>query len=214
MHRLLFLLSLVLLPGAAAGADLHADGSIDTRIGLSSKWDVVVRTRARVVAKDNYWYDVSINPVFRYKAHPRVTLYAGAFFTWYDFPSRGWTNIYRPLVGVEPTLIKRKRLTLTSRTGFERFLETGQLGDFNRYRQRFRIQGTGKWIPYANVESFFLNSGVLSTRYGGGVRRDLHGNTGIEISYFYEARDFTGPGVRHMISTTLLLNFKGLAPRF
>jgi hypothetical protein len=64
------------------------------------------------------------------------------------------------------------------------------------------------------VESFFLNKGVLYTRYGGGVRRGLRGNMGIEFSYFYEARDFTGPGTRHMISTTLLLNFEGLTPRF
>jgi hypothetical protein len=208
--RLLFLFPL-LLAASAEAAELHADGAVDTRIGLSSKWDVVLHNRARVRAKQNDWYDVSLIPIFRYQTRENLQLYGGAFFTWYEFPS-GRRNVVRPMAGVEPS-IRRGSVTLASRTGFERFLDIDG-PDYNRYRQRFRVARRGSWTPYASIELFFTHDGLGTTRYGAGARRDIGRRNGIEFFYWYEARDFAGRGVRHVLSTTLHFNFKGLAPDF
>ncbi len=209
--RLLTALFGCLLAGPLQSAELHNDVAFDTRIGLSRKWDVVLHNRARVVTARNEWYDISAVPTFRYQAHPRAQLFGGAFVTRTDFAD-GAAPVVRPFAGVEPVLIEADSLTVSSRTGYERFIAFERHPDFNRYRQRFRIRGDSKWTPYANVEFFFLNDGLDTTRYGVGFRRDLSERNGIEIGYWYEASDLTGRGIRHMITTTFHLNFKGLAP--
>lgn len=202
---------LFLLVPPLAAAELHADGAVDTRIGLGTRWDVIVHNRARVVAKTGDWYDVSLIPILRYQVHPRVTVFGGSFFTWCDFPNTGWRRVDRPFIGVEPAIFKGERFMLTSRTGYERFM-VHDGPDYNRCRQRVRITGNGKWSPYASIEFFFTNQGFATTRYGTGVRRDLGRHDGIEFFYWYETGKITEGGIRHMISVTFHLRFKGFAP--
>ncbi len=207
---LLWLSSLSIL----SATQLQADGAIDTRFGLSERWDVVLHNRARVKAVRNEWFDVSLVPTFRYRAHPRVQLFGGAFFTWYDYGYEDRTKVARPFAGVEPTILQAGKVSVLSRTTYERFFVGDQRSDYNRYRQRFRVLARGKWSPYANLEFFFLDDGIATTRYGVGVRRDLGKRDGVEVGYWYEAADVAGRGVRHMINATFHLNFKGLAPDF
>ena len=204
------LLALLLFAGIVPAAELQAEGAIDTRVGLSRRWDVILHNRARVRATENHWFDVSLVPVFRYKAHRSVTIMGGSFFTWFDFPGSGWKNVYRPFFGPEMTL-RHERFLVTSRTLAERFFTTGG-ADRNRYRQRFRLIGRGALTPYAGVEFFFDNDGFLTTRYSAGARKDLGKEHGLEFGYWYETRKLTEGGVRHMIVATFHFNFKGLAP--
>jgi len=212
LMRLIILLPLLLAPAVRA-AELHADGAVDMRIGLGRKWDVVLHNRARVRAASNDWYDVSLVPIFRYQARPNLQLSGGTFATWLDVPAVGWRHTIRPFAGMEPSL-RQGSLTVASRTGYERFLVLGG-SDFNRYRQRFRIIGNrSSWTPYANIEFLLTNDGLSSTRYGAGARKDIGPHSGVEFSYWYEASGLAGTGVRHMISATLHVRFKGLAPDF
>ena len=204
------LLALMLLAGPASAAELQAEGAVDTRIGLSRRWDVILHNRARVKATENHWFDVSLVPIVRFQAHPNVTVMAGHFLTRQDSPETGWKNVYRPFGGLEAVL-RREPFDLASRTLFERFCVIGGR-DSNRYRHRFRLIGNGTMTPYASIEFFFSNDGFLNTRYGAGVRKNLHGRHGIEFGYWYETRKLVEGGIRHMIVTTFHFNFKGLAP--
>lgn len=200
--------------GIVEGTDLHHDFAFDTRVGLGAKWDVVLHNRARFVTATHDWYDASVIPIFRYQVHPRVRLYGGTYVTWADFGISDWVRVTRPYAGVEPTVFQSERVSVTSRTGYDRIIASEGHPDFNRYRQRFRIRGHGKWSPYANVEFLFRNDGLSSTRYAIGFRRNLSRHNGLEIGYWYQRNDLTGPGIRHVIKTTFHLNFKGLAPDF
>ena len=199
-------LLLILVASTTWGAELQADAAVDLRVFLSRNWDLLIHNRARVQAAESHWYDVSVIPILRYKARPNLQLYGGAFLTRYDFPAAGWRTVYRPVVGVEPSL-RCGRVTLASRTGYERFLVTRGT-DFNRYRERIRVSGSGPWAPYASVEAFFTSHGWATTRYGAGLHHDIDKHCGIEFFYWYEAREFAGAGTRHMLSTTLYFNLR------
>lgn len=205
-----FLLVSLLFAISVQAAELQAEGAVDTRIGLSRRWDVVLHNRARMLATEGDWFDVSLIPIFRYRAHRKVTVLAGHFFTWYDFGESGWSNVYRPFGGAEFTQ-RYKRINLASRTLVERFFVTGGR-DRNRYRQRFRLTANGSWAPYGSVEFFFDNNGFLTTRYGTGIRKNLSERDGIEFGYWYEAGKLADRGIRHMVVATFHLNFKGFAP--
>ena len=199
------LILFIVLP--LAGAEFHAEPSIALRYVFSNKWDIVVGGRARVVAGDNYWYDLSVYPFLRYQAHPRVRIYGGGFVTWVDVLDRRRSRLYRVSGGVEPTLYDGERVQLISRTGYERFFLPGLLPDFNRYRQRFRLRWVNRWSPYISAEVFFRNSGVSKSRYGVGARHRFVRRTSIDIAYWYEAVDLAGAGIRHMLALTWNVNF-------
>jgi len=209
MNRCL-LVALLLVRCTAPAAELQAEGAVDTRIGLGQRWDVILHNRARVHATTGEWFDVSLVPIFRYRAHPRVRVLAGHFFTGYDFEESGWSREHRPFFGAEAAL-PREHFTLASRTLMERFF-LPERSDFNRYRQRFRIIGRHSLTPYGNVEFFMDARGLRTVRYGTGVRKNLGKLHGIEFSYWYETAKLTGGGVRHVIVMTFHVNFRGLAP--
>jgi hypothetical protein len=206
-----YLLFLFLFSLTVSATELHGDGAVDTHIRLNRKWDVVLHSRARVRVTQDDWYDISLVPIFTYQAHRNVQFSTGTFFTRTETKSR-WRNVARPFVAVEPS-IRKGRVTLASRTGYERFVVFNG-ADYNRYRQRFRVVGNGSWKPYASTEFFLTNAGLATTRYGVGVRKDIGKHDGIEFFYWYEARDLAGTGVRHVLSVTLHLRFAGLAPDF
>lgn len=197
---------------AVDGAEVHAEAAFDTRIGLSRRSDIVLHNRARVRASSGNWYDVSLIPIYRYKVNNNLMLFGGSFFTWIR-PANSEASralVVRPFGGVEPSL-HWERWSLAARSGYERFLAIDG-PDYNRYRQRFRIIRRNGWTPYGNIELFWLNSGHSTTRYGAGFRRDFGKRDGIEFTYWYETRIFTGGGIRHVFAVTFHLNFKGLAP--
>lgn len=201
---------LLLAAAAAPGAELQSDGAIDFRIGLSSRWDVLVRNRARVRATQNDWYDVSLIPIFRYQWRRNVQLGAGAFFSWFEYPNNNWQRHVRPVLSIEPAFCWGKA-TFTARTQYERFLITNR-ADYNRYRQRFRASAGNTWAPYGSLEFFFTNQGYATTRYGAGLRRKLGKRDAIEWGYWYETRRLHDYGIRHMFYTTFSVNFQGFAP--
>jgi len=199
------LILFIVLP--LAGAEFHAEPAIALRYVFSSKWDLIVRNRARVVTKDNNWYDLSVYPYVRYQAHPRVRISGGMYVTWADFLADSRTRSYRVFGAVEPTVYHGRKVWLLSRTRYERFLRTGGVADFNRYRQRLRLRWVNSWSPYISAEVFFRNDGVTKSRYGVGVRRAFVRKTSIDIVYWYEARELWGQGIRHMLSLTWNVNF-------
>jgi hypothetical protein len=204
-------LAVYLLAGTAAFAgELQSDGALDFRVGLSSRWDVLVHNRARVRAAQNDWYDVSIIPIFRYQWRRNVQVGAGAFFTWYEYPNNDWQRHVRPVLSIEPSF-RWSKAVFTLRTQYERFLITNR-ADYNRYRQRFRASAGNSWAPYGSVELFFTNHGHATTRYGGGLRRKLGKRDAIEWGYWYETRRLHDVGLRHMFYTTFSINFQGFAP--
>ena len=199
------LILFIALPLVAA--EFHAEPSIALRYVFSGKWDLVVQSRARVVAKDNHWYDVAVYPTVRYQAHPRVRVLGGSYVGWVHFLEADHWRVYRLFGGVEPTVYDGEKVQLISRTVYERFLIEGPLPDFNRYRQRFRLRWVNSWSPYISAEVFFRDKGVTKSRYGVGVRRAFVRKTSIDIAYWYEARKFSGAGIRHMLSLTWNVNF-------
>lgn len=204
-------LPLVLLVSATAGAEeLQTDGAMDFRVGLAQRWDVLVHNRARVRATQNDWYDVSLIPIFRYQWRPHVQLAAGAFFSWFEYPNNDWQRHVRPILAIEPSFARR-HFDVTTRTQYERFMIT-QRGDYNRYRQRFRLSTGRHWAPYGSVEVFFTNEGYATTRYGAGLRRNLGRRDAIEFGYWYETQKLCDYGIRHMFYTTFTINFQGFAP--
>jgi hypothetical protein len=200
---------LLALRAKAPGAAVQADGTVDTRVGLGYKWDIVIHNRARVRARQNDWYDFSSIPIVRYQAPHEVQLSGGAFFSRYEYMD-GWKNVCRPIVAFEPSWGLPKGLTLASRTAYERFMIYGGT-DYNRYRQRLRLSWAGGWALYGGAEAFFTDHGYAITRYGGGVKRNLGKRDSIEFYYWYETRRLNGPGVRHMFATTFTVNFQGFA---
>jgi len=195
--------------GSAAG--LHAEAGMTGAVGLSRNWDTMLYARGRVVAKNNDWYDVSLVPIFIYKPSPAVEFTGGSYFTSFDYGGGSGTAVYRPFVAVAPRL-NRAKFGLSARSRFERFFITEGFRDFNRFRQRVRIQGSGDWGPHASVEFFFTAEGYTSSRYSAGIVRKLRGRHSVEVAYFYESSKLVDGGLRHMIQTIFHFNFKGLAP--
>ena len=205
-----FLITFLLLAPLSRADDLQVEAALNASVGLSRKWDVTLRTRARIRPSEREVADASIIPVFGYQAHRNVLLYFGNYFTRRNLRGVGTSTVFRPVAGIEPVLV-RERFSVEFRTGYERLVVL-RAQDFNRYRQRVRVIGNSSWAPSAGVELFFTNEGHTKTRYAAGVERKIGDNHSVEFGYRFERRELLEN--RHMIFATFNLNFKGLAPDF
>lgn len=200
------------LPLLLSGAEWQNEAAVNTGVGLSSRWQLTVYTRGRMVTGARQWNDVSIVPRLQYRFRPRMNILLGHFHTWALGRDEAWHETDRPYAGVEFGLWRTRQWTLSHRTLWERFFVHGG-PDWNRYRTQLQLYGQLRpYHPYASVEAFFDQHGSRTTRYRSGLRIDVGRHHGIEFGYWYERRKVAEPGLRHMLVVSVHLYFPGLAP--
>ena len=203
-----------MLPTVLAAVSVYAQSevtytetqhAVELDVPLTPKLDVTLHGRIRTHPGVLGVYQVRTGPVLNYAVVPRFSVLGGYYFSAQKSAEDEVWGRHRPFGGVEITLLQTNALKLEGRSLFERFLGSGS--DFNRVRNRLRVEARGKVAPYAGGEWFADARGSRGMRYSGGVRWEAGEQFEMDIGYFYEARRPDAGHNRHMFLTSFHFRF-------
>lgn len=197
-------ISLAAADQATAG-ELWSWHALDVTVLKAHAAEVTVHGRLRTGRTFGTPQQGRAGVITRFGVRPNVTLIAGYYYGKEEDSAEDWRNFHRIFAGAEVPLYRNRALNVETRGVAERFL-AGDGRQFSRYRHRVRLRTAGRVGPYVTSEWFFVRDGLLSGRYGAGVRWRLAARASMEIGYLYDARRPAIGEPRHVIVTQFTLD--------
>jgi hypothetical protein len=205
--RLIFVAIVFLL--SLPAAELETQHAAEVTSSLGGNWSGTLHFRMRTQPDRAGLYQARLGPIVQYKLTERTNLLAGYYFTNVQpGANASWSTVHRVFGGGERQWHRTGRWIFDTRSVFERYYSKAD-PEFNRFRQRFRIQGTRPWAPYTAYEFFLDAEGRRGARYIAGVVAPAGAGVRMDFGYFYESRRIAQGGDRHMIMTVIYFRGPG-----
>lgn len=201
MRRLRFA---VLLTASLRADDLETWNTLDTSLLRRGVFDLTLHSQFRTRGGLEDFYQMRVGPQARVQVLPRLNLGGGYWYREGESALGRWEDQQRVFGGAEWTAAAG-RADFRLRGYVERFFG-GRAPAFTRYRQRAVLaSAAGRVSPFCSIEFFFVRSGWINTRPGGGVRTRIAPHLRLELAYYYDRPRIAIAPTRHIIFTGLQL---------